>query len=149
MARKSSNAEKRWRSVRSFIQPYTLLMAQVEERKFDEAISSATALEVLFPHDAGALLYLARTYALSGKQREAIELLREIERQYKEPDVSPYELAYIYLAPGRSDRALDLLEKNYTERGLRMTFLKVDPAWDPPRSQARFKELLRRMNFPE
>lgn len=41
----------------------------------------------------------------------------------------------------------ECLEKAHQERAGWMTFLKVDPIWDPIRSAPRFSELLRRMKL--
>lgn len=45
--------------------------------------------------------------------------------------------------------ALEWLEKAYEDREPRMAYLKVDPIFDPLRSDPRFRDLLRRMNFPK
>jgi len=40
------------------------------------------------------------------------------------------------------------LEEGYRVHDGNMVLLKVQPAWDALRSEPRFKNLLRRMNFP-
>jgi TolB-like protein/DNA-binding winged helix-turn-helix (wHTH) protein len=55
--------------------------------------------------------------------------------------------AYTYL--GDRDHAFAWLEIAYKERDAALQGLKVDPNWDNLRSDPRFRDLLRRMNFPE
>jgi hypothetical protein len=55
--------------------------------------------------------------------------------------------AVIYAALGDKDKAIEWLEKAYAEREYYLTYAKVDPAFDPVRSDPRFQDLLRRMNL--
>jgi hypothetical protein len=43
---------------------------------------------------------------------------------------------------------LKYLEKGFQERDAGMTYIAVDPIYDPLRSDPRFQSLLRRMNLP-
>ncbi len=45
--------------------------------------------------------------------------------------------------------ALEWLEKAVQTRDAGCSWLKVDPQFDPLRSDPRFQSILRRMNFPE
>ena len=67
----------------------------------------------------------------------------------KEVYVAPYYLALVYTGLGETDLAITELEKSYENRGGWMVILKTEPALDPLRSDPRFQDLLRRMNFPE
>jgi len=49
---------------------------------------------------------------------------------------------------GEKDQAFEWLEKAYDEHDQGLSFLKVDPTLEPLRSDPRFQDLLRRMNFP-
>lgn len=55
----------------------------------------------------------------------------------------------MYVSLGKRDEALESLEKANEERSYLFLFVKVDPYLDPLRSDPRFQDLLRRMNFPE
>jgi hypothetical protein len=57
-------------------------------------------------------------------------------------------MGQIYAALGDKNRALEWLEKSFQGREAFMAFLKVDPGFDPLRSDPRFADLLRRMHFP-
>ena len=56
-------------------------------------------------------------------------------------------LAGIYIALGDKEQGLALLEKAYENRDFYLCELKVDPDWDPVRSDPRFQRLLRQLNF--
>lgn len=48
---------------------------------------------------------------------------------------------------GDKDRALVWLERAYTQHSSLMATLKVEPAFDPLRSDPRFQDLMRRVGF--
>ena len=53
------------------------------------------------------------------------------------------------LPKGEKDQALALLETAYQQRNGWLAWLQARRTWDPLRSDPRFQDLLRRMNFPE
>jgi hypothetical protein len=63
--------------------------------------------------------------------------------------VGTYCVALVYAGLGDRDRAFEWLEKAYQVHDKGLCYIKVDPALDPLRSDPRFADLLRRMNFPE
>ncbi len=48
-----------------------------------------------------------------------------------------------------NDEALAWLERAYQDRNPWLPFMQVEPRLDPLRSDPRFQDLVRRMNFPE
>jgi len=54
-------------------------------------------------------------------------------------------MAGIYVGLGQNDKAFEWLEKGFRERA--SPNLKVEPVFDPLRSNPRFQDLLRRMNL--
>jgi tetratricopeptide (TPR) repeat protein len=91
---------------------------------------------------------LAYAYAVSGRNAKARKILHELLELSKQSYVRPYYVAIIYTALGEKDSAIGWLEKAYKGRCAHMTALKRDPWLDPLRSDPRFQDLLRRMNFP-
>jgi TolB-like protein/predicted Ser/Thr protein kinase len=92
---------------------------------------------------------LAHAYALSGKKTEARKILERLKHQSKRSYVSPGTIADLYGLLGDKDQAFALLEKAYDERDNMVVLLKVDPYFDPLRSDPRFTNLLRRVGFPQ
>jgi hypothetical protein len=58
-------------------------------------------------------------------------------------------MARIYNALGQKDEALQWLETSYQLQAEWLLLLKVDARFDDLRSEARFQDLMRRMNFPK
>lgn len=61
--------------------------------------------------------------------------------------VSPYGIASYYAVVGENGRALDWLEKAYSERDGTLVWLKVHPRLDGLRGEARFRDLLARLKL--
>ena len=92
-------------------------------------------------------LLTAYVYAAAGRRDRALEMLADRRREPRTP--SAYHLALVRTALGDRQQALDQLERAYTDRDRWMLFLKVDPRLDPLRGEARFRDLLGRMSFPD
>ena len=75
---------------------------------------------------------------------------KELELSMEKPPPGhhfPYLVARIHARLGENDRALGWLEKAYRERLDHLVMLKVDPVFEPLRSDSRFKILLQRIGF--
>lgn len=90
---------------------------------------------------------LAIAYARSGKLTEARKILNELKQQSKRMYVSPSVFASLYLALGESDQAFAWFDKAFDDRDNMMILLKVEPYFDPFRSDPRFTKLLERVGF--
>ena len=91
---------------------------------------------------------LARVYALAGRAAEARQSLADLLAGAKRQYVSKYTIATVYAAMGDKDRALAQLEQAYQDRSQWFAFMKVDPEMDSLRSEPRFQDLMRRLQFP-
>src|SRR5216684_2391016 len=92
---------------------------------------------------------LGEAYAVAGRREDAQEILDELKETAKQRYVTPYVLARIFTALNEKDEAFRLLEKAFREHAAWTAFMKSDPRLDNLRSDPRFGDLLRRMNFPE
>ena len=88
-------------------------------------------------------------FAIGGMKKEARKELTELKSLREEKYVSAVGIAFIHIGLGEKEEALAWLEKGYEERAFQMQFLKVEPRWNDLRSDPRFIDLIRRMNFPE
>jgi tetratricopeptide (TPR) repeat protein len=90
---------------------------------------------------------LGYIYAVSRKRSEAQKALEELKELSKRRYVSSFYMALIYMGLGEKDQAFALFERAYEERSPRLIELKVDPIFDPLRSDQRFAELMRKVGF--
>ena len=114
-----------------------------------EAVEAHEKAVALDKGNALYLSYLGYTYGVAGHREKALAILRELHEMSKEKYVSPWAMAMPYIGLGELDQALDWLDKAYVEGDLLIAWLKVFPEFDPLRSDPRFADLLRRMNYPE
>ena len=91
---------------------------------------------------------LGELYAAAGYRAEAQKILEQLKELSKKQYVTPYVVARIHLTLGEIDEAFHWLEVAYQQRAEWMVVLKVDPCLDNLRSEPRFQNLMRRMNFP-
>jgi serine/threonine-protein kinase len=91
---------------------------------------------------------LGRAYAESQKNREASEILNELNELVKRQYASAYELATIYVALGDNEQAFQMLEKAYAEHSFHLVNLNVSPQFKWIRSDPRFQELAQRIGLP-
>jgi len=92
---------------------------------------------------------LAHADALSGNQEEALRLLQQLAAQSKKQYVSPFYVAVVYIALGKTKTAMDWMEKAFADHSNGLVFLKVEPELDPLRSNPRFIALQKQLNFPD
>ncbi|MGB9473305.1 MAG: protein kinase [Candidatus Acidiferrum sp.] len=93
---------------------------------------------------------LAYAYARAGKKSEAEKILRDFLQRSETTYLSPYMIATIYAGLGNKDKAFEYLEKAYQERTPDLPyFLRADLRMDTLRSDPRFQDLMRRINFPQ
>jgi hypothetical protein len=81
----------------------------------------------------------------AGRRPEAQKVLDQLNELSKHKYVPPFHRALICVGLGEKDQAFEWLEKAYEEHF--MIGIKVNPVFDPPRSDPRFTNLLRRMNL--
>ncbi|HEV8134761.1 MAG TPA: tetratricopeptide repeat protein [Pyrinomonadaceae bacterium] len=120
-------------------------LSYVQKKDYEQAIAELQRAQD--NPDSRALLGYA--YGVAGKRNEARQVLEELQQVAKEKYVSPFPVAATYVGLGETDKAFEMLEKAYVERSWAMGMLKVNPIFDPIRSDRRYVELLRRMNLPQ
>lgn len=126
-----------------------LVISRVYEQKgmHSDAAAAAEKAWQLSKVNTESLACQAYSLARDGRKREAESILAQLTDLSSSRYVPPYSFAIVYKGLGENEKALDYLEKGIAEKDVRMVFLKVDPKWDDVRSEPRFIELMRVMNF--
>jgi tetratricopeptide (TPR) repeat protein len=128
---------------------HMVVYAYVERGRFEDALADLDVwIRDFGDTDAGWILATqAYVYGRSGQPGKARAALRKLEQEAKKRRLNPGALIWGNLAVGDKDVALGWLEKAYAQHSSVLAALKVEPAYDPLRGDARFQELLRRVGL--
>jgi TolB-like protein/DNA-binding winged helix-turn-helix (wHTH) protein/Flp pilus assembly protein TadD len=126
---------------------YELGQALVQKQSANEAIVEFQKAIALSGHSGAFDSNLAYAYAVSGQKDEATKILGELAATSDKNHSADANIALIYVGFGDNDQAMIWLEKAYETRFNPSILLR--PAWDPLRSDARFKDLRRRIGLPQ
>jgi TolB-like protein/DNA-binding winged helix-turn-helix (wHTH) protein/Flp pilus assembly protein TadD len=91
---------------------------------------------------------VAVAHAVTGQRTEALRILTQLQKTSTERYVSPYGLAQLHAALNNKEQAFRWLQTAYDDRAVWMSYLAVDPVFDPYRADPRFQDLLRRLRLP-
>lgn len=127
---------------------FQLGMTYLRKEAFGDAIAELQRAVSLSPNVTDYKGGLGYAYAVAGKRPEAQKLLKELKARSKQGYVPRFYIAGIYAGLGEKDQAMANLEKAYDQHEQGLAVMKREPMFDPLRSDARFQELLRRMNLP-
>jgi serine/threonine protein kinase len=93
------------------------------------------------------LAELGHAYALSRRNSDAENSLKQLEAWSKRSYVHAYNFAEVYIGLGDKDKALAMLEKAYADRSMLLTFLMDDQEFDSLHSAPRFVNLTRQIGL--
>ena len=124
-------------------------MAYAQRCQFDEAIAEFEKGFALSSRRVLMVSVLGNIYGTAGRMSDAVSILEELREVSRRQEVPSFYFALVHAALGDTAQAIDALQQACEERTGVMVYLQVEPMWDPLRSDPRFQDLLRRMNFPE
>lgn len=90
--------------------------------------------------NCGVLGLLGRAYAGAGRTAEAVRILQQLKECGQKRYARSLEYALVYIGLGQKQTAIEYLEKSADNSTL--TWLRIDPLFDPLRNEPRFQELL-------
>lgn len=95
-------------------------------------------------------LYLAQVAvanAAAGKRREALKIVSQLQNISRERYVSPYAVAQVYAALNDKEQTFRWLRTAFDDRAVWMSYLGVDPLFDPFHSDKRYQDMLRHVGL--
>jgi TolB-like protein/Flp pilus assembly protein TadD len=119
----------------------------IRKGMYAQGIAELQMAAKLTEQDATPNGHLGYAYALSGNEAGARELLRELlARSGGEPSVAP-AIARIYIGLAQNDQAFQWLQTAANKQAGAVLPIKLDPFFDPLRSDPRFGDLMRLMKL--
>jgi len=116
---------------------------------FAEALADAERWRRVYGEGPWYWSTRAYIYGRAGRQELARRELEKLEQLDRRQQVDPVTMLWAHLGVGDKEEALADLEKAYSEHFGMLTTLKVEPAFDPLRSDPRFADLLRRVGLAQ
>jgi serine/threonine-protein kinase len=121
-----------------------IVLALVQQKKFPQALAE---MEKISDRSSNYEQLRGYAYAMAGNRPAALRILAEMQDRSRREFVSPGALAVIHMALGDKDRAFALLDEAFTVLDWNLREMKVNPMWDPLRSDPRFAHLLKRLRL--
>lgn len=112
-----------------------------QKGEIDEAIDELMKARDLNPNPA-TLADLGTVYAFAGMEREAREVLEDLQEMREDRYVCPYRSGTIFIGLGEDDEAFEWIGKACEDKSNCMPLINYDPRLDPIRDDARFDALV-------
>ena len=122
-------------------------LARFHEGMVEEGIRDVRSVVELDPRNAMFRADLCYLYSKAGRLEDARGLLSQTEEAARSEHIPPVAIAGMCACVGDNDRALEWLEKGFSEHSPYLSSLKIERWFDGMRSDARFISLLSRMGF--
>jgi len=126
-----------------------IIYAYVEKRMFTRALNEARTVRHLYGDAPWYWSWMAYIYGRAGQMERARRELKKLENVSRHEQPSIVTMLWAHLGTGNKEEALADLEKAYSQHLSIVTTIKVEPAFDPLRSDPRFQDLLRRVGLAE
>jgi TolB-like protein/tetratricopeptide (TPR) repeat protein len=124
-------------------------LSYLKQGRSAEAITALKKAVELTGESSIALGDLGYVYAATGKRTEALTIIGKLEGKYERKQAIGQYIAPIYLGLGEKDRAFEWLEKDFQARDGKLPEIRWQLQFDALRNDARYKDLLKRMNLSE
>src|SRR5713226_5122412 len=126
-----------------------IVYVYVEKGMFAQALGEVELFRRLYGEGPWYWSELAYIHGRAGQLEKARRELEKLEQLDRRQQLDPVNMLWAHLGLGDKEEALADLEKAYSEHFSILTTLKVEPAFDPLRSDPRFADLLRRVGLAQ
>jgi DNA-binding winged helix-turn-helix (wHTH) protein/Flp pilus assembly protein TadD len=116
--------------------------------RLDDALTEFRQVEESLPGWPVSVAARGFVAGLAGRKAEAEEILEDLERLAAHTYVTPYGVALVHAGLGDQEAAFAHLNKAFVEKSNWLVWLRLDPRWNRLRSDTRFMEMVRRMQYP-
>jgi TolB-like protein/DNA-binding winged helix-turn-helix (wHTH) protein/Tfp pilus assembly protein PilF len=133
-----------------FPRVHMVTLAYVQQGRFSEALADVET----WPHQSDKdLVWIWRErayiYGRAGQLEQARREMEELLRYSRRHPFDPMMFVMPYVGIGDKDQAFASLEKSVAAHSPGLVTLRVEPAFDPLRSDPRFDDLLRRVGLAQ
>ena len=118
-----------------------------QQQRYPQAISEFEAALSESPGLPSIVSAIGHAAALMGDRTRAQEVLGQLRDLQGKRYVSPYEFALLNIGLGNKDEAFACLEKAFIDHSSWLIWMKMEPAYDPLRSDPRFAAMMRRVGL--
>lgn len=132
----------------NFSHAHIVNYAYIEKGQYANAFNDIQAWEPA-EDNPWRLATLAYVCARSGQHEQGRDAIKKLQKHYQMQKMDPAPMLYAYLGTDDRDQIFNWFEKAYAEHSTALSSLKVNPAYDPLRSDPRFQELQRRVGLTQ
>jgi serine/threonine-protein kinase len=126
-----------------------LWIALHHQGKYDEALAALKAHHAMARMEAGVVAALDRGYTEGGYREALRRAAQTLEARARSSSVGAIHIAHLYDRAGRTDEALEWLDRAYEARDTNMPYMGVTRFSEELRRDARFQRVLQHMKLPD
>ena len=126
-----------------------VVYAYLEKGMFEQALADAEIFRRDYGEGPWHWSSLAYIYGRAGQLEKARRELEKLEKLSRHESLDPVIMLWAHLGMSNKEEALADLERAFPEHLAILTSLKVEPAFDPLRSDPRFQDLLHRVGLAQ
>jgi tetratricopeptide (TPR) repeat protein len=127
---------------------WALGLGYIQKREYEKAIMHLQKAVTSCGNSPRYLASLGYAYAVAGRIAEAERVLGKLRDLSKHRYISPYYTATVFAGMGKTQSAMEWLERSSEERDGWIPYIQSQPEFDGLHSALRFQALVARMNFP-